>query len=143
MRTTQSLGMTMNAEEDDDDLLSLDLDDDVNKIPSSCQRKDEDLFKKPAIPNFLLEEKEDEIISTFTSHKISANEQKLLSDMFLNDDEDEEDQFIASQIDLISSTQMNGNKVKSPPQEKPADIKKVYILIFALLHTVYCVIYNK
>lgn len=119
MKTTQSLGMTMSADDDDDDLLSLDLDE----IPSSY-RKDEDVFKKPEIPNFLLE-KEDEIISTFSSHKISANEQKLLSDMFLNDDEDEEDQFIASQIDLISSTQMNGNKVKSPPQAKHVDTKKV------------------
>jgi hypothetical protein len=108
MKTTQSLVMALNEEEDDDDLLNLDLDDDTNKILSS-NKKDEDIFKQPEIPNFM-SEKNDEIISTFSSNKTLTNEQQLLNGMFLNNDEDEEDLLIASQIDLISSTQMNGKK---------------------------------
>ncbi len=108
MKTTQSLVMALNEEEDDDDLLNLDLDDDTNKILSS-NKKDEDVFKQPEIPNFM-SEKNDEIISTFSSNKTLTNEQQLLNGMFLNNDEDEEDLLIASQIDLISSTQMNGKK---------------------------------
>ena len=103
---------------DDDDLLSLDLDDDFNKNPVSQMKPPDstDVFKKPVeIEKFLLEEREDEIISTFSNNKsISVQEQKELSQLFANDDEDEEDQFIASQSIFSSSTQVV-TKPESPP----------------------------
>ncbi len=110
--------------DDDDDLLSLNLDDDAIQTA----------FKKPAVPateNFLLDKNNDEILSTLAAKSNSAtsagdvnSETALMRQLFANDDEDEEDQFIASQTIFVSSTQFKSQPtVPAQKKQSPAKAK--------------------
>ena len=113
--------------DDDDDLLSLDLGDGDIQLRNSQAE-----FKKPPIPateNFIADQNSDEIISTLaiksnstcTTTKNESSETVLMRQLFAND-EDDEDELIASQM-FIPSAHFKSQPV--PAQKKQYTTKSL------------------
>ena len=101
------------------------LDDDPSKVGENS-----DVFKVPATANKFGSQTNENTIKGIEMTNTSLNE------LFDNLKEDEEDELIKSQVDFLSSTQINSNKKETPAfplveKEKNEVIKKYYSQYFS------------